>query len=194
MHVVLALKSLFCSPECSRPYSSLLLRCLGPWINHLPPIFSSAFWKYKLTQKQTVALYACKREERALVMINLIYIITHWGRVTHLCVSKLTSIASDNGLWPGRRQAIIWNNVGILFIGPLGTNFNFNRNSIIFIVENMFENVVCEMSAILSRPQCVNAQMPYFISQVVLICSLDSFNTEWFVGQPCLSCSVVLWS
>ena len=43
--------------------------------------------------------------------------------MTHICVSKLTSIASDNGLSPGRRQAIIWNNAGILLIGPLGTNF-----------------------------------------------------------------------
>ena len=50
--------------------------------------------------------------------------LTHWGRVTHLCVSKLTSIASDNGLSPGRRQAIIWTNAEILLIGPLGTNFN----------------------------------------------------------------------
>ena len=84
-------------------------------------------------------------------------LLTHWGRVTHLCVSKLTSIASDNGLSPGRRQAIIWNNAGILLIGPLGTNFSvfFYRNSNIFIEENTFENVVCKMSAILSRPQCV---------------------------------------
>ena len=51
-------------------------------------------------------------------------ILTHWGRVTHLCVSKLTSIASDNGLSPGWRQAIIWTNAGILLIGPLGTNFS----------------------------------------------------------------------
>ena len=48
---------------------------------------------------------------------------THWGRVTHLRVSKLTSIASDNGMSPGRRQAIIWTNAGILLIGPLQTNF-----------------------------------------------------------------------
>ena len=52
------------------------------------------------------------------------WILTHWGRVTHLCVSKLTSIASDNGLSPGRRQAIIWTNAGILLIGPLETNFS----------------------------------------------------------------------
>ena len=48
--------------------------------------------------------------------------LTHWGRVTHICVNKLTIISSDNGLSPGRRQAIIWTNAGILLIGPLGTN------------------------------------------------------------------------
>ena len=50
--------------------------------------------------------------------------LTHWDRVRHICVSKLTIIGSDNGLSPGRRQAIIWTNAGMLFIGSLGTNFN----------------------------------------------------------------------
>ena len=50
--------------------------------------------------------------------------LTHWGRVTHTCVGKLTTIGSDNGLSPGRRQAIIWTIAGILLIGPLGTNFS----------------------------------------------------------------------
>ena len=50
--------------------------------------------------------------------------LTHWGRVTHICVNKLAIISSDNGLSPGRRQAIIWTNVGILLIGPLGPNFS----------------------------------------------------------------------
>ena len=50
--------------------------------------------------------------------------LTHWGRVTHICVGKLTIIGSDNGLSPGRRQAIIWTNAGILLIRPLGTNFS----------------------------------------------------------------------
>ena len=50
--------------------------------------------------------------------------LTHWGRVTHICVNKLTIIGSDNGLSPDRRQAIIWTNAGILLIGPLGTNFS----------------------------------------------------------------------
>ena len=52
------------------------------------------------------------------------YELTHWGRVTHICVGNLTIIVSDNGLSPGRRQAITWTNVGILLIGTLGTNFS----------------------------------------------------------------------
>ena len=50
--------------------------------------------------------------------------ITHWGQVTHICVSKLIIIGSDNGLSPGRHQAIIWTNAGILLIRTLGTNFS----------------------------------------------------------------------
>ena len=82
--------------------------------------------------------------------------LTHWGQVTHICVRKLTTIGSDNGLSPGRRQAIIWTNAGILLIGPPGTNF-----SGIFIEIHTFSLKemhlkICEMAAILSRPQCVN--------------------------------------
>ena len=44
--------------------------------------------------------------------------------MTHICVSYLTRIGSDNGLSPGRRQAIIRTNAGILLIRPLGTNFS----------------------------------------------------------------------
>ena len=50
--------------------------------------------------------------------------LNHWGRATHICVGKLTIIGSDKGLSPGRRQAIIWTNSGILLTGPLGTNFS----------------------------------------------------------------------
>ena len=49
--------------------------------------------------------------------------LTYRGRVTHICVGNLAISVSDNGLSPGRRQAIIWTNTGILLIGPLGTNF-----------------------------------------------------------------------
>ena len=83
--------------------------------------------------------------------------LTHWGRVTHICVGNLTIIGSDNGLSPGRRQAITWTNVGILLIGPLGTNFS---EMLIEIHTFSFKKIHLKMSsgkkaAILSRPQCV---------------------------------------
>ena len=41
-----------------------------------------------------------------------------------ICISELTIIGSDNGLSPGRHQAIIWTNAGILLIRPSVTNFS----------------------------------------------------------------------
>ena len=42
----------------------------------------------------------------------------------NICIGNLAIIGSDNGLSPGRCQAIIWINAGILSIGTLGTNFS----------------------------------------------------------------------
>ena len=82
--------------------------------------------------------------------------LTNWGRVTHICVGKLTTIGSDNGLSPGRRQAITWTNAGILLIETLGTNFSDILIGIkIFSFKKMRLKNVCEMGSILSRPQCV---------------------------------------
>ena len=71
------------------------------------------------------ALYPLRTHsrERSLALSHW-FGLTHWGWVTHICVSKLTIISSDNGLSPGRHQAIIWTNAGILLIGPLRTNFS----------------------------------------------------------------------
>ena len=44
--------------------------------------------------------------------------------MTHMCVSKLSIIGSDNGLLPGWHKAIIWTNAGILLIWTLGTHFS----------------------------------------------------------------------
>ena len=80
-----------------------------------------------------------------------LHVLTHWGLVTHICVSRLTISGSDNGLPPGRRQAIIWTNAGIFLIAPLGTNFS----EILIVHKNAIESVVCEMAAVLSRSRCV---------------------------------------
>ena len=85
-----------------------------------------------------------------------INLLTHWGRVTHICVSTQTIIGSDNGLLPGWRQAIIWTNAGILLIGPLGTNFGEMLIKIhIFLSRKSIWNVIWKKVAILSRPQCL---------------------------------------
>ena len=65
-------------------------------------------------------------------------LLTHWGRVTHICASKLTIIGPNNGLSPGRCQAIVWTNAGILLIGPLVTNFSESLIEIhIFLLKKM---------------------------------------------------------
>ena len=77
---------------------------------------------------------------------------THWGRVTYICVGNLTIIGSDNGLSPGRRQAIIWTNVGILLIGPIGTNFS---EMVIKIHTFPFKKIHLKMSSGKWRPFCL---------------------------------------
>ena len=58
-----------------------------------------------------------------------------------MCLSKLTIIASDNGLSPGRCHAIIRINAGILLIGALRNIFQWNltRNSHILIHEMLLK-------------------------------------------------------
>ena len=78
--------------------------------------------------------------------------LTHWGRAKHICVGKLIIIGSDNGLSPGRRQAIIWTNAEILLIGPLGTNFN---EILIKIHTFSFKKMHLKISSAKWRPFCL---------------------------------------
>ena len=72
-----------------------------------------------------LSVFYCILEEYIYIaLISAGKRLTHWDRVTHICISKLTIIGSDNDLSPGRRQAIIWTNAGILLNRPLGTIFN----------------------------------------------------------------------
>ena len=102
-----------------------------------------------------------------VIMIFLIYIhsrlrtitgflypssLTHWGRVMHICVTKLTIIDSNNGLSPGRRQAIIWTNDGILLIWPSGTNFSEMLSEIHIF---SFKKMHLKMSSGYRRPFCL---------------------------------------
>ena len=74
-------------------------------------------------QENGVNIMAADALDLHITRSSVATILTHWGRVTHICIGKLTIIGSDNGLAPERRQAIIWTNARILLIEPLGTNF-----------------------------------------------------------------------
>ena len=105
--------------------------------------------------------------------------LTHWGRVTHICVSKPTIIGSDNGLSPGRRQAIIRTNDGILLIGPLGTIFS---EILIRIQIFSFKKMRLKMSSGKWRPSCLclNVLTGTWLSHVTsMTCWLKSI--PWFL-------------
>ena len=92
---------------------------------------------------------------------------THWGPVTHICISKLSIIGSDNGLSPGRCQAIIWPNAGILSNRPLGTNFS---EILIEIHTVSFKKMHLEMSSGKWRP---------FVSASMCTCFLWNLINSW---------------
>ena len=56
---------------------------------------------------------------------------------------------------------------------------NSNRNSNIFIGENTFENVVCEMLFMSSKPQCVNMSHNdgFFLFTGISICNIKIINS-----------------
>ena len=109
-----------------------------------------------------------------------IALLTHWGRVTHICVVNLTIIGPDNGLSPGWRQAIIWTNAGILLIGPWGTNFS---EILIGIQTFSFKKMQLKMSSAKWRPFCLGPNVLIFHITIIIIkllkmifreCSWDS--------------------
>ena len=75
-----------------------------------------------------------------------------------MCVGNLTIIGSGNGLSaPNRYLNQCWN---IVYWTPRNKlQWNVNLNSYILSQDNPFENVVWNMVAILSRPQCVNCSV-----------------------------------
>ena len=70
-----------------------------------------------------------------------------------MCVSKLTTIGSDNGLSSGRRQAFILTNAGIVLIGPLGINFS---DHVIGMYVFSFKKMHLKLSSGKLRPFCLS--------------------------------------
>ena len=117
----------------------------------------------------------------------------HWGRVTHICGGNLTIIGSDNGLSPGRRQAMAWTNVEILLIGPVGTNFS---EMLIEIHAFSFKKIHLKMSSGKWRSFCLglNVLNPTGILCERIISTFEvcprNFTSLWScIFLPGTSCS-----
>ena len=100
--------------------------CQDNICSHHDKLGPSAPMKSKLTWNLTKIQFYLQASQGGvrLPALAMSIALVHWGRVTHIYVSKLTIIGSDDDLSPGRRQAIIWTNAGILLIRTLGTNFS----------------------------------------------------------------------
>ena len=92
--------------------------------------------------------------------------LTHWGRVTHICVNKLTIIGSDNGLSPDRRQAIIWTNAGILLIGALEANVS---EMLIKICTFSLKKMRLKMSSEKGQPVCLSLNVLSISGRIIVL-------------------------
>ena len=95
--------------------------------------------------------------------------LTHWGQVTHICVSKLIIIDSDNGL-SNHYLNKCWNIVNWAFWNLL--QWHLNRNSYIFIWEKCIWNVKWPPSGLSLYMSNINLAK-YWLSMATL--SLQSF-------------------
>ena len=132
-------------------------------INGGAPTFGSYHTRRMIWQQRNKNESICSAWHKLYIYTLYVYVVssdimrlTHWGRVTHICVSKLTIIGSDNGLSPDRRQAIVWTNAGILLIGPLGTNFS---EILIEILAFSFKNMRMKVSSAKRRPFCLGLNL-----------------------------------
>ena len=107
-------------------------------------------WATCLSQGTSQTGQNCK--DSAFLHWFVLHSLTHCGRVTHICVSKLIIIGSDNGLLPDRCQAIIWTNTGILLIGPLWINFS---EILLNILTFSFKKMHLKVSSVKWQPFCL---------------------------------------
>ena len=91
--------------------------------------------------------------------------------MTHIFVRNLIIIGSDYGLSPGRRQAIIWTNAGLLLIGPWETNF---KEILIDIHTFSLKKIHLKMSSGKWRPFCLGLNV-----LIIVITSANTFPTNW---------------
>ena len=130
--------------------------------------------------------------------MGLVQIFADWRRIhrsvswhyylkspAYICVNTLTIIGSDNGLSPGRCQAIIWTNAGILLNGPLGTN---SSEILIEIYPFSFKKMHLKMSSGKWQPFCLGLSVLIPWPLMPWLLELSGYQQ-----QSCSSCRIILF-
>ena len=92
--------------------------------------------------------------------------------MTQICVDNLTIIGPDNGLSPGRRQAIIWTNAGLLLISIEIHTFSFKEMHL-------------KMSSGKWRPFCLGLNVLISIYLLTNLCRIPA--------RPAGGCNLKWW-
>ena len=131
--------------------------------------------EFEIKGFQTMHLYCCSDG----VTLNVQCHLTHWGRMTHIFVSKLTTT--------GRRQAIIWINAVILFTGPLGTKFS---EILIEIHTFSLNKIRLQFSSGKWRPFCLGLNV-FMMEARVISLGLHSSSHIWVASSVicCYRCN-----
>ena len=128
-----------------------------PW----PWIFMVKFWNSCISEWEGRLTLHIGGGSRSFMTMTMTIWWPRSGAWIYQIVTGVTSVVgvpsthlvvSDNGLLPGRCQAIIWTSVGILLIGPLGTNFS---EMLIEIPTFSFKKIHLKMLSGKWRPFCL---------------------------------------
>ena len=122
------------------------LHDVGVWVISTAVLYITSLFIVNYSQKSKVTVTRDNMDTETFM------VLTHWGHMTHICVGKITIIGPDNGLSPGRHQAIVWTNAGTLLIGPSGTNFG---EILIEIITFSLKKIRLKVSSAKRRPFCL---------------------------------------
>ena len=103
------------------------------------------------------------------------YIFTESCGCNYLDINYQDIIGSDHGLSPGRRQAMIWTNAGMLLIGPFGTNFS---EILMEIYIFSFKKMDLKMSSDIWRPFCLGLNVLTHFGPTTP-CGVIAFGQHW---------------
>ena len=101
--------------------------------------------------------------------------------MTHICVNKLISVGSDNGLSPARHRVIIWTNTAIFIIRTSGTLFS---EILIEIHIYPFTKMHLKMSSGKWRPFCLGLNVLMLFIMISIWIRLLNLTLTFYCTLP----------